>query len=121
MEAGRQRQFRIHHCLGRGGYGEVYRATMVAPGGIENDVAVKLLRDEGRLLSVLRHPAILRVFDLALLDGRVGLVTEFVEGEDLSTLIGNLPLRPILEVVAAVAEALDAAWNHPRSDGRPLH
>jgi serine/threonine protein kinase len=135
MEAGRQRQFHIHHCLGRGGYGEVYRATMIAPGGIENDVAVKLLRvdldpgsdsvkrlrDEGRLLSVLRHPAILRVFDLALLDGRVGLVTEFVEGEDLSTLIGTLPLRPILEVVGSVAEALDAAWSHPRSDGRPLH
>src|SRR5688500_18640815 len=116
MDAGRQRQFHIHHCLGRGGYGEVYRATMVAPGGIENDVAVKLLRvdldpgaeavrrlrDEGRLLSVLRHPAILRVFDLALLDGRVGLVTEFVDGEDLCTLVGVLPLRATLEVMGAV-------------------
>ncbi|MEZ4239978.1 MAG: hypothetical protein R3F59_28270 [Myxococcota bacterium] len=76
MEAGRQRQFRIHHCLGRGGYGEVYRATMVAPGGLSSDVAVKLLRvdvdptgeavrrlrDEGRLLSVVRRgdPAGLR-------------------------------------------------------------
>jgi serine/threonine protein kinase len=134
MEAGRQRQFRIHHCLGRGGFGEVYRATMVAPGGISSDVAVKLLRvdvdpggeavrrlrDEGRLLSVVRHPAILRVFDLALLDGRIGLVTEYVEGEDLASLIGQLPPRAALDVVAAVAEALDAAWNDRGPDGAPL-
>ncbi|MEQ1503753.1 MAG: serine/threonine-protein kinase [Myxococcota bacterium] len=134
MEAGRQRQFHIHHCLGRGGYGEVYRATMMAAGGIQNDVAVKLLRvdvdpgneavrrlrDEGRLLAVLRHPAILRVFDLALLEGRIGLVTEYVEGEDVAALIGVLSVRASVEVIAVVAEALDAAWNTPRPDGRPL-
>src|SRR5689334_13675221 len=108
MESGRQRQFHIHDCLGRGGYGEVYRSTMVAPGGVKLDVAVKLLRvdldpgneavrrlrDEARLLSALRHPAILQVFDLAVLDGRIGLITEYVEGEDLASLIapGSAPL-----------------------------
>ncbi|MEQ1567895.1 MAG: serine/threonine-protein kinase, partial [Myxococcota bacterium] len=134
MESGRQRQFHIHDCLGRGGYGEVYRATMVAPGGVRNDVAVKLLRvdldpgaeavrrlrDEARVMSALRHPSILKVFDLALLEGRVGLVTEYVEGEDLATLVGVLPPRAVLEVIATVAEALDAAWSTLGPDHQPL-
>ena len=137
MEAGRQRQFRIHHCLGRGGYGEVYRATMLSPGGIEADVALKLLRldvepggeaarrlrDEGRLLAALRHPAILAVHDMALLEGRVGLVTEFVEGQDLSSLIGcgGLPSRALIQATGMVAEALDVAWRTESSEGDPLH
>src|SRR5262245_34866949 len=85
------RQFHLHSCLGRGGFGEVYRATMitgsgrtasgVTAGGVRTEVAVKVmhadvdpesqavqrLRDEGRLLGAVRHPAVLRVYDLVLL------------------------------------------------------
>src|SRR5688500_10018636 len=101
VEGRGRRQFRIRHGLGRGGFGDVYRATMVSPGGLVAEVAIKLLRresdpnaesvrrlrDEGKLLAALTHPTILRVYDLALLDDRVGLVTEYVEGEDLYGLI----------------------------------
>ena len=59
----------------------MYQATMRSPGGLESPVAVKLLRadidlrgeavrrlrDEGRLLARLNHPAILKVFDLVTL------------------------------------------------------
>ncbi|HHO49392.1 MAG TPA: serine/threonine protein kinase, partial [Deltaproteobacteria bacterium] len=138
MEPARQRQFRIHHCLGRGGYGEVYRATMMSPGGISSDVALKMLRldvdttgdavgrlrDEGKLLSALRHPTILRVHDIAVLEGRIGLVTEYIEGQDLSSLVRivALPPRALLQVVGAVAEALDVAWcTLTPEGGRPLH
>lgn len=125
MEAGRHRQFEIHDCLGRGGFGEVYRATMVSPGGLKTKVAVKLLRtdidpggdalsrlrDEGRLLAALRHPSILRAYDLALLEGRIGLVTEFVDGIDLHRLSGKLGPRAAVSVIESVAEALEAAWS----------
>ncbi|MEZ4321113.1 MAG: serine/threonine-protein kinase [Myxococcota bacterium] len=129
MEGARHRQFMIHDCLGRGGFGEVYRATMLSPGGLKTRVALKLLRvdvdpdgdamsrlrDEGRLLAALRHPAILRAYDLALLDGRIGLVTEYVEGQDLHACIGPTPdaltPRAAVEVVGSVAEALHAAWT----------
>ncbi len=135
------RQFVLHHCLGRGGYGEVYRATMLSPGGLRADVAVKLLRvdvgvaddavrrlkDEGRMLGMLRHPGILRVFDLAVLDGRVGLVTEYVEGQDLTALVGSgstpgvLPARCLVEIAAVVADVLEVAWSHPAGpDGEPM-
>ncbi|MCB9685321.1 MAG: serine/threonine protein kinase [Alphaproteobacteria bacterium] len=133
-----QRQFVVHHCLGRGGYGEVYRATMVSPGGLRSDVAVKLLRvdvgslddavrrlrDEGRMLGLLRHPGILRVHDLAVLDGRVGLVTEYVEGQDLSALFDphdRIPVRCLVEAAAVVADVLDVAWSRASDNGRPMH
>jgi serine/threonine protein kinase len=127
----RERSFQFRECLGAGGFGEVYRATMVSPGGLRNEVAVKILRaaggdairrlrDEGKLLAALRHPAILRAHDLAGVDGKVALVTEYVDGDDLARLVtgpDRLPLRPLLEVVGNVAEALHVAFSTVPVDG----
>ncbi len=130
------RSFRIGPCVGRGGFGEVYRATMRTSGGLETEVALKLLRpdplrradagrrfrDEGRMLSRLRHPAVVRAVDWADLgDGHQALVTEFVDGADLGACCAaGLPPRALLEVVGAVASALDASFHTPGPDGAPL-
>ncbi|MEQ1502620.1 MAG: serine/threonine-protein kinase, partial [Myxococcota bacterium] len=132
-----RRQFHMKACLGRGGFGEVYRATMVSAGGVRTEVAVKVLhvevdpnsqavqrlRDEGRMLGAIRHPSVLKVHDLVLLDGRVALVTEFVEGQDLDKALQGsdpVPLRAMVELTAKIAEALDAAFNAagPTGEGR---
>ncbi|HHO53102.1 MAG TPA: hypothetical protein ENK18_20065 [Deltaproteobacteria bacterium] len=130
--------FRIQSCVGRGGFGEVYKGVMSRGGGLEVDVAIKLLRpdlkpndqglqrlrDEGRLLGRLTHPTILRVYDLVTLDGRAALVTEYVAGDDLGQLLTDevLPARAVYEVIAQVAAALDAAWSWPSvTDGKPMH
>jgi serine/threonine protein kinase len=131
----RERSFQFRECLGRGGFGEVYRATMLSPGGLRNEVAVKILRDatpdaikrlrdEGKLLAMLRHPAILRVHDLAGVDGKVALVTEYVDGDDFAVLIGGgnvagrMPLRSVVEVIGTVAEALHVAFTTVPVDGK---
>ena len=133
--ASERRQFQLHACLGRGGFGEVYRATMVSSGGVRTEVAVKVmhadvgpdsqavsrLRDEGRLLDVVRHPVVLKVYDLVLLDGRVGLVTEYVEGQDLDKSIqgGDPPtVRAMLEIIAKVSDALRSAYTTPAPGGQ---
>ncbi|MFT4624560.1 MAG: serine/threonine protein kinase [Myxococcota bacterium] len=132
-----RRTFRFGRCLGRGGFGEVYRATMRSGGGLESAVAVKVLRvdldadtdavrrlrDEGRLLARLNHPNILTVYDLVLLDGRVALVTEFVDGADLDACLSCDPplgARALVDLVGQVAAALHAAWETPGRDGEPL-
>lgn len=129
--------FRVGICLGSGVFGEVYRARMVAGTGLETDVALKVLRestdpeqqaiarlrDEGRLLARLDHPAILRVVDLVTIEGRVALVTELIEGADFGDCVTGpdpLPLRAQLEVIGTVAAALDAALTTRGDDGRPL-
>lgn len=121
-------RFVFDRCLGAGGFGEVYLARMITSGGLSRDVAVKLLlasidagavarlRDEARLLAALHHPAILQVYDLVDIEGRPALVTEFVDGADVSTLVaegGALPPRVAVEVVGAVAGALQAALVSP--------
>lgn len=132
-----RRQFRIGRCLGRGGFGEVYRASMRSPGGLETPVALKILRgdldlqdeamrrlrDEGRMLARVTHPAVVRAHDLTRIDGRVALVTEYVEGEDLDRFLAGpdrIGPKALLEVVAALALALDAAWSTSGLDGEPL-
>lgn len=132
-----KRQFKIGTCLGKGGFGEVYRAKMTSAGGLDAEVAVKVLRndvdpagqalerlrDEGRLLARLNHPAILRVHDLVILDGCVSLVTEFVDGEDMAECMtgdGRMSIRAVVEAIGAVASALDAAYNSPGPEGAPM-
>lgn len=132
-----RRSFRFQRCLGRGGFGEVYLATMVSAGGLEKEVAIKVLlegldprsqavrrlRDEARLLALMNHPAILVVQDLVLLDGRIGLVMEYVEGADLDECISApdpIPQRSLVEIVEIVADALAAAYMRLGPLGEPL-
>ncbi|MEQ1500795.1 MAG: serine/threonine-protein kinase, partial [Myxococcota bacterium] len=132
------RTFAIGRCLGRGGFGEVYRADMTSSTGLTSSVALKVLRrdlapggqavqrlrDEGAMLARLNHPTILRVHDLVVLDGRVSLVTEYVDGEDLERCLrgpDRIGIRALAEVIGQVASALDAAFNAPLAlDGAPL-
>ncbi|MCU0232281.1 MAG: serine/threonine protein kinase [Acidobacteria bacterium] len=107
---------------GAGGMGEVWRARDEALG---RDVAIKFLPEavsadperrtrferEARLLAMLDHPSVARVFGFHEADGIPFLVLEFVEGEDLAERIarGPLPLDEALETAIAVARALEAA------------
>src|SRR5512141_1112851 len=96
---------RIVREIGRGGMGVVYEAFQE---GLDRPVAVKALdakhartkevverfRREGRAYARLRHEAIVQVHDLVERDEGVYLVTEFVDGTDLSRLLaqgGALP------------------------------
>ena len=132
-----RRSFTFGACLGQGGFGQVYRATMHLGSGLESQVAVKVLRsdldaeadamrrlrDEGRLLARLNHPNILTVYDLVRLEGQISLVTEWVDGADLDAcLAADPPLSPraALHVIGQVASALEAAWQAPDAEGQPL-
>ncbi|MCB9686129.1 MAG: serine/threonine protein kinase [Alphaproteobacteria bacterium] len=130
--------YTVHKCLGRGGFGEVYLATRKTHEGLEKKVAIKVLRedvpnaeqalarlrDEARMLALLDHPAIVAVIELTRLDGRIALVTEYVEGTDLCsfTRVDHLlPTRVACEAASAVADALAVACDTPSPDtGRPL-
>jgi serine/threonine-protein kinase len=130
--------FTFHRCLGEGGYGEVYLAHQVTEGGLQREVAVKVLherydddsnavkrlRDEGQVLALLAHPSILTVHGFTKIAGRLALVTEYVEGADVSVFCHPehlLPPRVAVEVARDVAEALHYALTVPNPHtGRPL-
>ncbi len=135
------RRFILVRTLGEGTFGSVYLADMVSTGGFKRRVALKLLntnwdpasdagrrlRDEARLLGRLQHRNIVRVDDLVQVDGRWALLMEYIAGVSLEQLFetaaesgGKLPVAAVLEMCAAIAVALDAAWNATGDDGVPL-
>ncbi len=127
------RTFRLLRMLGRGAFGEVHLAELQTADDFVQTVAVKWLhaqfsgdpevagrlRDEARLLGLLQHPNIVRVNGLTRIDGRIAVLMEFVEGSDLTR--ATLSPRATAEVVASVADALDAAWQTvPPGRSEPL-
>ncbi len=131
------RRYRIREVLGRGGQGTVYRAELEGEAGFLRPVALKVLspdaqgnegyarrlRDEARLLGMVRHRAIVHVDALVRLSGRWAIVLEWVDGVDLGTLLhsgGGLPPEVACEVVSEVAAALHAAAQAQGPNARPL-
>jgi serine/threonine protein kinase len=76
------------------------------------------------MLATLNHPCILRAHDLCRVDGRIALVTEYVEGIDLARCAKPdrlLPPRVVVSALGEVADALHSAWTSPSPEtGRPL-
>src|SRR5271157_5467923 len=120
MLAGR---YRIAGLLGRGGMGEVYRATDLTLG---QAVALKFLpettaRDERmlarfynevRIARQVAHPNVCRVYDIGQVDGLHYISMEYVDGEDLGSLlrrIGRLPVDKALETARKLCAGLAAA------------
>jgi serine/threonine protein kinase/tetratricopeptide (TPR) repeat protein len=108
--------------LGRGGMAEVYRARDTR---LDRTVAVKVLlpdfaadpgrlrrfEQEARAVGSLNHANILTLYDVGTHDGSPYLVSEFVEGASLRTLLagGPLPLREVLDYSQEIALGLAAA------------
>jgi serine/threonine protein kinase len=120
----RVNNFEIVRLLGEGGMGSVYEADHLL---MRKKVAVKVLRrelspdpdlvqrffNEARATSAIRHPNIVEVIDLGLLqDGVPYLVMELLEGETLSARLerlGSLPIASAVDFVRQTASALGAA------------
>jgi len=119
--------YEIVSAVGRGGMGEVYRATDTRLG---RTVAIKVLAPhlagdpevrarferEGRTISSLGHPNICTLFDIGREASSSGeavdyLVLEFLEGETLDARLarGPLPIDQALRFAVEICDALDAA------------
>jgi len=108
--------------VARGGMGIVYRASQVSLGRI---VAVKLLpfpgptsaafvkrfRAEASAAAALRHPNIVAVHEVGVLQGQHYLVMDFVNGAPLSAVIAQTPLpaKRAATYLQSVAQAIHHA------------
>jgi len=118
-------RYRIVGLLGRGGMGEVYRAEDLKLG---QPVALKFLpkavthrpdrlarfHQEVRLARQVSHPNVCRVHDIGETGGQHFLSMEYIDGEDLASLlrrIGRLPSDKALELARQVCAGLAAAHD----------
>ncbi|MEU8758979.1 serine/threonine-protein kinase [Streptomyces sp. NPDC048659] len=126
-----QGRYRLHEVIGRGGMGEVWRATDEALGrrvavkclrplGPQRDpAALTVLRErfrrEARVAAALQHRGITVVHDFGESDGVLFLVMELLDGRNLSQLLGDngkdpLPVGQVVDIAGQVADAL--AYTH---------
>lgn len=116
-------RYRVVARLGRGGMGEVFRAEDLTleqevalkflPAEIANDpAALERFHGEVRVARQVSHPNVCRVFDIGMADGAPFITMEYVDGEDLSTLIrrvGRFSQDRGLEIARQICAGLAAA------------
>lgn len=118
-------RYRIVALLGRGGMGEVYRADDLTLG---QPVALKFLpeeaaadpgllerfRGEVRIARKVSHPNVCRVYDVGEVDGLTYFTMEYVDGEDLASLlrrIGRLPNDKAVDIARQLCAGIAAAHS----------
>jgi WD40 repeat protein len=115
-------KFQLLERIGVGAFGAVWKARDT---DLDRIVALKLshaglmatpaeqerFRREARAAAQLRHPNIVTVHEVAILDGLPALVSDFVQGVPLRDLlqVRRLTFREATLMVAELAEALDYA------------
>lgn len=118
---GRWGRYALLHEAGSGSFGTVYRAT---DPNLQLDVAIKVLHQhvdnellrerlmvEGRALARIRHENVVRVHGVEFDRNRVGLCTEFIDGETLEAEVrshGTFSQAQAIEIGEAVCQALSA-------------
>lgn len=116
-------RFRIYKKLGEGGMGSVYGARRL---DFETDVALKLLksdyaRDDGirkrfmyeaRVISNLKHPHAVRLFDFGqTAEGHVYMVMELLDGESLADRLAYrfVTYREVFDIITPICGVLGEA------------
>ena len=84
--------------VGRGSFGEVYRAfdptlqrhvalKLLLPSRLNRDEEVSALLREARAIARVRHPNVVPIYGVDQHDGRVGFWSDFVKGQTLAELV----------------------------------
>jgi hypothetical protein len=116
-------RYRLVALVGRGGMGEVYRADDLTldhpvalkflPDGVAHDPArLAQFHNELRIARQVSHKNVCRLYDLGDADGRQFITMEYVDGEDLASLlrrIGRLPHDKGVEIARQLCAGLAAA------------
>jgi serine/threonine protein kinase len=132
----------MYGLIGAGGLTSVHFGRQRGPGGLCRTVAMRrlpprLARDlrflsrlvsDARLLARLRHAHLIPLLDAVVLDSdEVMLVSEYVHGETVASLLGGVweqgevvPPEVAVAIVADALAGLEAAHEACDDDGQPL-
>ncbi|MCS7233419.1 MAG: UvrD-helicase domain-containing protein [Synergistetes bacterium] len=114
-------KYRIISWLGGGAFGDVYLAedTLIGKNFAikvsklkEKDI--KVLKSEAQILASLDHPNIARFYNLDIIEGKLVLVIEYVEGDSLRSLLEyrRIKIEEIPQMFFPVLDALSYAHSN---------
>ena len=117
-------RFRILGLIGKGGMGEVYRAQDMVlnqavalkflAGAQMNEASLARFRNEVRVARQVSHPNVCRVHDIGFIECQHFLSMEYLDGEDLASLlrrIGRLPQDKAIEFACKLCAGLSARMS----------
>jgi tetratricopeptide (TPR) repeat protein/TolB-like protein/predicted Ser/Thr protein kinase len=118
-------RYEILKLLGQGGMGAVYKARdrevgqlvalkVIRPDLASNNEIIARFKQELILARQVTHKNVVRIYDLAEVDGVKLITMEYVEGEDLRSVIhekSKLPPEEVVEIMRQVCSALVAAHS----------
>ena len=140
-------RYALYGEIASGGMATVHFGRLLGPVGFSRTVAIKRLHaqfakdpefaamvlDEARLAGRSQHPNVVSTLDVVSLDDELFLVMEYVQGESLSKLLGNvhrrsgqIPPKVVSAILSGVLHGLHALLdigrdeplsNSPREDG----
>lgn len=132
-------QFEILNRVDVGGMAEIFRAKNLSTGEI---MAIKrilpslagqanfvnMFIDEAAVCMALRHPNIVRVDQIGLMDDALFLSMEFVDGMNLRDLLNfanqykfKLPIHEAVRIAALILDGLEYAHHVTGENGEPLN
>jgi serine/threonine protein kinase len=123
------REYRFEALLGKGGMGEVYRATheftqqtvaikVLYTELVRNESSSRRFVEEGRVMAGLSHPNIVQFVNFFEECDRYFLVMEFVDGETLDDLLERRPLS--LKEALGIAKGVLAALDYAHALAQPV-
>src|SRR5262245_8195628 len=122
--------YEVQDCIGQGAMGQVYRAEHSL---LRKTVALKVMAKsarqapgghhrfirEARAAAATKHPHVVDILDIGVLDGTPFIVMEFLEGVDLETylkrrgMLNDQELADLaLPIIAAIGAVHDAGVIH---------
>ncbi len=116
-------RYRIAGLLGRGGMGEVYRADdlklgqpvalkFLPPGLDASSESLRRFLGEVRTARQVSHTNVCRIYDAGEADGHHFLSMEYIDGEDLASLlrrIGHVPKEKAIQIARQLCAGLAAS------------
>ena len=116
-------RYRILRVLGQGGMGAVYQARdqeleriialkVIRPELASNPTILQRFKQELILARHVTHKNVIRIYDLGEGEGIRFITMEYVDGEDLRSLLrqnGKFPPEQAVEIVQQICRALEAA------------
>ena len=113
--------------IGRGAFGVVYRArdpvldriVAVKLVAVDDERAVEQFRREAQVAAKLEHPNLLRIFEVGSEDGRLFLVSPYIEGGSLADWLKRNAPHP-MDLGEAVRIATDVG-NGPLGSSPGRH
>ncbi len=121
-----RQQYSLQERIGSGGMGDLYLATHTKLGGkwaikvLADDLAkdpkvVERFVNEAKIEANLKHPNIVKVFNIGQSGGFHYFVMDYIEGEDLAEKIkasGSMSESESVSIAFQVGRALECAHDH---------